>query len=98
VNPLYPALKRFAFFRVSKLTHCRPERQCNPARDRNPAKGKPLLRQGTDGNRLLEGDISLNGLTEASVVFLAFAVGETPAPERSEGERGGGKTPPCQRP
>jgi len=42
VNPLYPALKRFAFFRVSKLTHCRPERQCNPARDRNPAKGKPL--------------------------------------------------------
>ena len=31
-------------------------------------------------------------------VFLAFAVGETPAPERSEGERGGGKTPPCQKP
>ena len=23
------------------------------------------------------------------VVFLAFAMGETPAPERSEGERGG---------
>jgi len=36
----------------------------------------------------------LNGLTEAPVVFPAFAVGETPAPERSEGERGGGKTPP----
>ncbi|PXF54521.1 MAG: hypothetical protein C4B57_06505 [Deltaproteobacteria bacterium] len=50
MNPLYSALKRFAFFRVSKLTHRRPERQCNPARDRNPAKGKPLLRQGTDGN------------------------------------------------
>jgi len=72
--------------------------QCNPARDRNPAKGKPLLRQGTDGNRSREGDISLNSLTEAPVVFLAFAVGETPAPERSEGERGGGKTPPCQKP
>ena len=42
-----------------------------------PCKGKPLLRQGTDGNRSLEGDISLNGLTEAPVVFLAFAVGET---------------------
>ncbi|RKX59282.1 MAG: hypothetical protein DRP28_03390, partial [Thermodesulfobacteriota bacterium] len=38
------------FFRVSKLTHRGPERQCNPARDRNPAKGKPLLRQGTDGD------------------------------------------------
>jgi len=25
------------------------------ARDRNPAKGKPLLRQGTDGNRSREG-------------------------------------------
>ena len=24
-------------------------------------------------------------------VFLAFAVGETPAPERSEGERGGSR-------
>ena len=45
-----------------------------------------------------EGDISLNGLTEAPAVFLAFAMGETPAPERSEGERGGGKTPPCQKP
>ena len=68
------------------------------ARDRNPAKGKPLLRQGADGNRSRAGDVSLNSLTEVSVVFLAFAVGETPAPERSEGERGGGKTPPCQRP
>ena len=68
------------------------------ARDRNPAKGKPLLRQGTDGNRSREGDISLNSLTEASVVFLAFAVGETPAPERSEGERGGAGHPPCQKP
>jgi len=39
-------LEPVAFFRVSKLTHRRPERQCNLARDRNPAKGKPLLRQG----------------------------------------------------
>ena len=53
-------LEAVTFFRVSKLTYCRPERQCNLARDRNPAKGKPLLRQGTDGNRLLGGDISLN--------------------------------------
>jgi len=42
MNPLYPALERSAFCRVSKLTHRRPERQCNPARDRNPAKGRPL--------------------------------------------------------
>ena len=67
-------------------------------------RSKPCKRQtapaagGTDGNRSLEGDISLNSLTEAPVVFSAFAVGETPAPERSEGERGGGKTPPCQKP
>jgi len=65
---------------ISKLTHRRPERQCNLARDRNPAKGKPLLRQGTDGNRSLEGDISLNSLTEAPIVFSAFAVGETASP------------------
>jgi len=47
---------------------------------KTPKKGKPLLRQGTDGNRSLEGDISLNGLTEAPVVFSAFAVGETASP------------------
>jgi len=67
-------------------------------------RSKPCKRRtapaagGADGNRSLAGDISLNSLTEAPVVFLAFAVGETPAPERSEGERGGGKTPPCQKP
>jgi len=36
--------------------------------------------RGTDGNRSREGDISLNGLTEAPVVFLAFAMGETASP------------------
>ena len=34
----------------------------------------------------------------APQVFPAFTALETPAPERSEGERGGGKTPPCQKP
>ncbi|PXF53216.1 MAG: hypothetical protein C4B57_09865 [Deltaproteobacteria bacterium] len=38
VNPLYPALERFTFFRVSRLTHRRPERQCNPARYPKPRK------------------------------------------------------------
>ncbi|MBW1926358.1 MAG: hypothetical protein JRI35_04040 [Deltaproteobacteria bacterium] len=33
-----------------------------------------------DGNRSLEGDISLNSLTEAPIVFSAFAVGETASP------------------
>ena len=50
---------------------------------KTPKKGKPLLRQCTDGNRSLAGDISLNSLTEAPVVFLAFAMGETASPERS---------------
>jgi len=68
MNPLYPALKRFAFFRVSRQTA--------------PAAG------GADGNRSLEGDISLNSLTEAPVVFLAFAVGETASPERRRMQRG----------
>jgi len=36
----------------------------------------------------------LNSLTEAPVIFLAFAVGETASPERSIGECGGGKTSP----
>ena len=59
-----------------------------------PCKRQPLLRQGTDGNRSQTGDISLNGLTEAPVVFLAFAVGETASPERSAGECRGGRTSP----
>ncbi|PXF52740.1 MAG: hypothetical protein C4B57_10705 [Deltaproteobacteria bacterium] len=80
MNPLYPALKRLAFSGFQSSLIADRKRQCNPARDRNPAKGKPLLRQGADGNRSLEGDISLNSLTEAPVVFLAFAVGETASP------------------
>jgi len=36
----------------------------------------------------------LNSLTEAPVVFLAFAVGETASPERSAGECRGGRTSP----
>jgi|GEM_PF-2093561 len=71
-EPVISCLGAVTFFRVSKLTHRGPERQCNPARDRNPAKGKPLLRQGTDGNRSQEGDISLNGLTESPCSFLGF--------------------------
>ncbi|MBW1927431.1 MAG: hypothetical protein JRI35_09665 [Deltaproteobacteria bacterium] len=50
MNPLYPALKRLPFSGFQSSLIAEPERQCNPARDRNPAKGKPLLRQGTDGN------------------------------------------------
>ena len=96
-EPVIFCLEAVAFFRVSKLIRCPYQSQCNPARDRNPAKGKPLLRQGADGNRSRAGDISLNSLTEAPVVFLAFAMGETPAPERSEGERGGGRTSPMSK-
>jgi len=96
-EPVISCLEAVTFFRVSKLTHRGPERQCNPARDRNPAKGKPLLRQDTDGNRSLGGDISLNSLTEAPVVFPAFAVGETASPERSAGECRGGSTSPMSK-
>ncbi|MBW1926672.1 MAG: hypothetical protein JRI35_05670 [Deltaproteobacteria bacterium] len=77
MNPLYPALKRLPFFGFQSSLIADRKRQCNLARDRNPAKGKPLLRQCTDSNRSLEGDISLNGLTEVPVVFSAFAVGKT---------------------
>ncbi len=45
-------------------------------------------------DRSRAGDISLNSLTEAPVIFLAFAMGETASPERSAGECGGGKTSP----
>ena len=37
------------------------------------------------------GDLTLNSLTKASIVFLAFALGETASPERSIGECEGGK-------
>ena len=80
MNPLYPALERLPFSGFQSSLIADRKRQCNLARDRNPAKGKPLLRQGTDGNRSLGGDISLNSLTEAPVVFLAFAMGETASP------------------
>ena len=51
------------------------------------------------GFKLITGRASLwKRFASAPQVFPAFAVGETPAPERSEGERGGGKTPPCQKP
>ncbi|PXF54430.1 MAG: hypothetical protein C4B57_07145 [Deltaproteobacteria bacterium] len=90
-EPVISCLEPVTFFRVSKLIRCPYQRRCNPARDRNPAKGKPLLRQGTDGNRSREGDISLNSLTEAPVVFLAFAVGKprllSAAKENGEGAR-----------
>jgi len=80
VNPLYPALERLPFsgFQSSLIANRRGS-AIRPA-TQDPAKGKPLLRQGTDGNRSLGGDISLNGLTEAPVVFSAFAVGETASP------------------
>jgi len=65
-------------------------------------RSKPRKRQaapaaGHGRQPFTEGDISLNSLTEAPVVFPAFAVGETPAPERSEGERGGGRTSPMSK-
>jgi len=98
MNPLYPALKRLPFSGFqSSLIADRRGSAIRPAIE-TLQKANRSCGRGADGNRSREGDISLNSLTEAPVVFLAFAVGETPAPERSEGERGGGKTPPCQKP
>ncbi|MBW1926816.1 MAG: hypothetical protein JRI35_06455 [Deltaproteobacteria bacterium] len=50
MNPLYPALKRLPFpgFQSSLIADRRGS-AIRPA-TQNPAKGKPLLRQGTDGN------------------------------------------------
>jgi hypothetical protein len=39
-----------------------------------------------------------NDLRQPCKFYKAFAVGETPAPARSEGERGEGKNPPLQKP
>jgi hypothetical protein len=41
---------------------------------------------------------SLGATCVSPAVFLAFGEGEIPAPERSGGERGGGRNPPPQRP
>ncbi|MBW1926128.1 MAG: hypothetical protein JRI35_02840 [Deltaproteobacteria bacterium] len=50
MNPLYPALKRLPFSGFqSSLIADRRGSAIRPA-IQNPAKGKPLLRQGTDGN------------------------------------------------
>jgi hypothetical protein len=40
----------------------------------------------------------LETICVSPVVLLAFAVGETPAPERSGGDRGRGKHPLLQKP
>ncbi|MBA7692789.1 hypothetical protein ES703_101357 [subsurface metagenome] len=47
---------------------------------------------------LITGWPSLGATCVSPAVFLAFGAGETPAPERSEGEWGGGRNPPPQRP
>ena len=80
MNPLYPALARLPFpgFKAYSL-HFAKAVQFGPLHE-TPKRGKPLLRQGTDGNRSPTGDISLNGLTEAPAVFPAFAVGRTASP------------------
>jgi len=82
MNPLYPALERLPFpgFKAHLL---RTGEAVQSGPRSKPCKRQPLLRQGADGNRSRAGDISLNSLTEAPVVFLAFAVGETASPERS---------------
>jgi hypothetical protein len=49
------------------------------------------------GNRSLRWDL-LETICVSPVVLLAFAAGETQAPERSGGERGGGKIPLLQKP
>jgi hypothetical protein len=47
---------------------------------------------------LITGWPSVGATCVSPAVFLAFGAGETPAPERSEGERGGGRNPLPQRP
>ncbi|PXF54320.1 MAG: hypothetical protein C4B57_07580 [Deltaproteobacteria bacterium] len=83
-EPVIFCLGAVTFFRVSKLTHRRPERQCNPARYPKPRKkANRSCGRGHGWQPFTGGDISLNSLTEAPVVFSAFAVGKTASPERS---------------
>ena len=89
VNPL-SALERLLFSGFqSSLIADRRGSAIRPA-TRNPAKGKPLLSRA--------GDISLNSLTEAPVVFPAFAVGETASPQaQRKANAEGGRTSPMSK-
>ena len=79
-----PALERFAFFRVSKLTHRRPERQCNPARYPKPRKNaNRSCGKGADGNRSQEGDISFHFHHSAPCFLKAFDMGDVLPPLHS---------------
>ena len=74
---LYPALERLPFSGFqSSLIADRRGSAIRPAA-RNPAKGKPLLRQGADGNRSQEGDISFHFHHSAPCFLKAFDMGES---------------------
>ncbi|MBW1926114.1 MAG: hypothetical protein JRI35_02770 [Deltaproteobacteria bacterium] len=83
MNPLYPALERLPFsgFQSSPIADRRGS-AIRPA-THNPEKRQTASAAGRGRQPFTEGDISLNSLTEAPVVFLAFAMGETASPERS---------------
>jgi len=89
VNPL-SALERLPFSGFqSSLIADRKGSAIRPA-TQNLAKGKPLLSRA--------GDISLNSLTEAPVVFPAFAVGETASPQaQRKANAEGGRTSPMSK-
>jgi len=76
VNPLYPALKRLPFSGFqSSLIADRRGSAIRPAIETLQKATAPAAGRGRQP--FTGGDISLNGLTEAPVVFPAFAVGET---------------------
>ena len=77
-EPVISCLEAVTFFRVSKLTHCRPERQCNPARCPKPCKRQTApaaghgwqLPQWTTGSPNIYDGIQV--IFRISSTFLAF--------------------------
>jgi len=97
VNPLYPALKRLPFSGFqSSLIADRRGSAIRPAvetpQKANRSCGRVLMATPKhNGLKPITGCFFWKRFALALVVFLAFAEPDTPAPERSEGERGGSR-------
>jgi len=97
VNLLYPALKRLPFSGFqSSLIADRRGSAIRPAvetlQKANRSCGRVLMATPKhNGLKPITGCFFWKRFALALVVFLAFAELDTPAPERSEGERGGSR-------
>jgi len=96
MNPVISCLGAVTFFRVSKLTHCRPKEavQSGPLpktlQKANRFCGRVLMATPKhNGLKPVTGELFLETICVSPVVFLAFAAWETPgsgAQRRRTGE------------